>query len=62
MLSAKARVLCLHTPGTCEAFYMGASEPIGQDVTTGPVDVDRIAASGRENGGIELLGPPPFAD
>ena len=62
VLSAKARVLCLHTPGTCEAFYMGASEPIGQDVTTGPVDFDRIAASGRENGGIELLGPPPFAD
>ena len=56
-----ARVLCFHTPGTCEAFYMGASEPIDAETTTGPVDFDRIAASGKANGGIELLGPPPFA-
>lgn len=60
--SPVARVLCLHTPGTCEAFYMGASEPIGPDVTTGPVEFGRIAESGRLNGGIELLGPPPFKD
>jgi len=57
-----ARVLCLHTPGTCEAFYMGASEPIGATTTSGPVDFDRIAASGQANGGITLLGPPPFAN
>lgn len=56
-----ARVLCLHTPGTCEAFYLGASDPIDAAITTGLVDFDRIAASGRDNGGIELLGPPPFA-
>jgi quercetin dioxygenase-like cupin family protein len=62
VLSPVARVLSLHTPGTCEAFYMGASEPIGQDVTTGLVDFDLIAASGRENGGFELVGPPPFAE
>lgn len=60
VVSPMARILCLHTPGTCEAFYMGASEPIGADVHTGPVDFDRIAESGRLNGGIELLGPPPF--
>lgn len=56
-----ARMLCLHTPGTCEAFYLGASEPIDGDTSTGLVDFDRVAASARENGGIELLGPPPFS-
>lgn len=59
--SGPARMLCLHTPGTCEAFYLGASDPIDAGTTTGVVDFDRIAASARENGGIELLGPPPFA-
>ena len=57
-----ARVLCLHTPGTCEAFYMGASEPIDAATTSGPVDFGRIAASGQANGGIALLGPPPFSN
>ena len=61
VLSPVARVLNLHTPGTCEAFYMGASEPIGPDVTSGPVDFERIVESGRLNGGFELVGPPPFA-
>lgn len=60
VVSDGARLLCLHTPGTCEAFYMGASEPIEAGTTSGPVDFDRIAASGRANGGIEILGPPPF--
>jgi len=55
-----ARVLDLHTPGNCEAFYMGASEPIDAQTTSGVVDFDRITASGREHGGFELLGPPPF--
>ncbi|MFC7487120.1 cupin domain-containing protein [Knoellia sp. CPCC 206453] len=55
-----ARMLCLHTPGTCEAFYLGASEPIDAMTTTGVVDFDRVAMSARANGGIELLGPPPF--
>jgi quercetin dioxygenase-like cupin family protein len=60
VVSPRARLLCLHTPGTCEGFYMGASDPIAAGVETGPVDFDRIAASGRENGGFELVGPPPF--
>lgn len=55
-----ARILCLHTPGSCEAFYLGASDPIDAETTNGVVDIDRIAASARDNGGIELLGPPPF--
>jgi quercetin dioxygenase-like cupin family protein len=55
-----ARVLTFHTPGSCQAFYMGASEPLDAGATSGPVDFDRIAASGQQNGGIEILGPPPF--
>lgn len=61
VLSPTLRILCLHTPGTCDAFYLGASEIIGSDVDTGPVAFDRVVASARENGGFELVGPPPFA-
>jgi quercetin dioxygenase-like cupin family protein len=57
-----ARMLCLHTPGCCEAFYWQASEPLTGDDSdpTGPVDFDRVRESARRNGGIEILGPPPF--
>jgi quercetin dioxygenase-like cupin family protein len=54
------RLLCLQTPGCCQAFYMGASEPL-EAATTRVVDFDRVRASGAANGGIEILGPPPFA-
>lgn len=53
------RVLCLQTPGCCQAFYFGASEPLAAD-TDRAVDFDRIRASATANGGIEILGPPPF--
>ena len=58
-----ARMLCLHTPGCCEAFYWQASEPLTGDDSdpTEPVDFDRVRESARRNGGIEILGPPPFA-
>ena len=59
-----ARLLCLHTPGCCQAFYWDASEPVGSDDTRGvdggPVDMSRVQASAAKNGGIEILGPPPF--
>ena len=55
------RLLCLHTPGCCQAFYWDASEPVGAGVTTGSVDMERVRASAEKNGGIEILGPPPFA-
>jgi quercetin dioxygenase-like cupin family protein len=64
VLSPQARVLCLHTPGTCQAFYLEASEPLPEGVSAqagGTVDFGRIAASAARNGGIEILGPPPFA-
>jgi quercetin dioxygenase-like cupin family protein len=60
------RLLCLHTPGCCQAFYRDASEPVSDDDDTGaltgrPVDMARVQASAQKNGGIEILGPPPFS-
>jgi uncharacterized RmlC-like cupin family protein len=59
--SETARVLAMQVPGNGAAFYLGASEPATPELeATGPVDFDRIAASGAANGGITILGPPPF--
>lgn len=61
VVSERCRLLCLHTPGCTQAFYEGASEPLEPGQASGPVDFSRIGASGAANGGIEILGPPPFA-
>ena len=59
--SETARILCLETPGSSEAFYRGASEPATTDLEiSAPVDFARVRASAELNGGIEILGPPPF--
>jgi hypothetical protein len=59
-------LLCLHTPGCCQAFYWDASEPVTSDdarsIEAGPVDMARVQASAKKNGGIEILGPPPFSE
>ncbi|MFP3578962.1 cupin domain-containing protein [Arthrobacter sp. SIMBA_036] len=60
VLRDKTRILCFHTPGSSQAFYDGASEPLGPDIEAHLVDFDRIRESGRANGGIEIVGPPPF--
>lgn len=64
VLSTTARLLCLHTPGACQAFYWDASEPIDAselvEPAGGPVDFTRVHASAAHNGGIVILGPPPF--
>lgn len=60
VLSETARMLCLLTPGSCEAFYRDASEPL-DPAAPGTVDFARIRESGERNGGIVILGPPPFA-
>lgn len=59
--SETARVLCFETPGSAEAFYRGASEPTTSesDVSRLP-DFAKVGESAKLNGGIELLGPPPF--
>jgi quercetin dioxygenase-like cupin family protein len=59
VVSETARLLTLQTPGTGQAFYRGASEPATDDEAS-RVDLDRLRASAVENGGIEILGPPPF--
>ncbi|WP_246848587.1 hypothetical protein [Pseudarthrobacter sp. NIBRBAC000502772] len=53
-------MLCLHTPGGAQAFYFGASEPLNDGAGAGLVDFDRIRESGQLNGGIEIVGAPPF--
>lgn len=60
VVSDRARLLTLQTPGIGQAFYRGASVPATDD-TSETVDIARIQASAQENPrGIELLGPPPF--
>ena len=57
--SARARLLCLQTPGRGQAFYLDASEPSTAD--DGPVDFARLrAVAERHDDNIEILGPPPF--
>jgi quercetin dioxygenase-like cupin family protein len=60
VVSEQAQLLTLQTPGTGQAFYRGASEPTTDEVSDA-VDIARVRASAQENGGVELLGPPPFA-
>ena len=59
VLSESATLLCLQAP-CCQAFYLGASEPLDES-TERVVDFERVAASARSNGGITIVGPPPFA-
>jgi len=59
--SDEARMLCLQTPGSAEAFYREASEPATNGQTpSGPVDFDRVRASAETSGGMDVVGPPPF--
>jgi hypothetical protein len=60
--SETARMLVLETPGGSEAFYRGASVTATDEVlAAAPVDMARIQESAKQNGGIEIVGPPPFA-
>jgi quercetin dioxygenase-like cupin family protein len=61
--SETARMLVLETPGGSEAFYRGASAiATAELVAAGPVDMARVRQSAQQHGGIEILGPPPFAE
>lgn len=59
--STTARMLCLQTPGSGEAFYRDASDPVVEGQPATPVNFGRVAASASRTGAIEILGPPPFA-
>ena len=61
MALSEVRMLCWQTPGDGQAFFRHASEPALDDTIDGPVDFARVQASAIEHGGVELLGPPPFA-
>ncbi len=61
VVSGDARLLTLHTPGTAEPFFRDASDAMDDAESSGEVDVARVQASARQNGGTEILGPPPFA-
>ncbi len=61
VVSGEARILCLLAPGCGQAFYFGASEPIdASNPAPQTVDFARVQASAHQNGGIEIVGPPPF--
>ena len=59
--SEHARLLCVQTPGSGQAFYRDASEPVNEHTTTGPVDFDRIREVAVSTGATTIVGPPPFA-
>jgi len=58
VLGEPARVLAIQPSDACEAFYLGASEPLEGSARV--TDFERIGQSAQLNGGIEILGPPPF--
>jgi quercetin dioxygenase-like cupin family protein len=57
--SEAARMLCLQTPGSGEAFYRRASDVAG-DGEPPPPDFERVREAALATGAIEILGPPPF--
>lgn len=57
--SESARLLSMQSPGTAAPFYWNASEPAAND-GPGPVDFERVRQVAQEDGGTEILGPPPF--
>jgi mannose-6-phosphate isomerase-like protein (cupin superfamily) len=60
--SLTTRVLTLQTPGSTESFYRGASEPASADIeAAGPVVFGRVREAAERCGGMEVLGPSPFA-
>jgi quercetin dioxygenase-like cupin family protein len=58
VLGGPARVLTIQPSDACEAFYLGASEPLEGSARV--TDFERLGQSARLNGGIVILGPPPF--
>jgi uncharacterized cupin superfamily protein len=57
--SERARLLCIQTPGSGQAFYRNASQP-AKASRTGPVDFDRLREVAVETGATTIVGPPPF--
>jgi quercetin dioxygenase-like cupin family protein len=60
VISETARALVATSPGKAEAFFRGASEPADLNGAARTVDFAKLQRSAASNGGIEILGPPPF--
>jgi hypothetical protein len=61
VVSESATILCLHTPGSREAFSWDASRPLAPArPARGSSTSSALGAPAQRNGGIELLGPPSF--
>jgi quercetin dioxygenase-like cupin family protein len=59
--SESALILTLQTPGSGEAFYRDASEPVSAETDPARTDLGRLrAAAERHPDIIQILGPPPF--
>jgi quercetin 2,3-dioxygenase len=58
--SERARLLCIQSPGSGQAFYRNASQPADAS-GSGPVDFDRLREVAHETGATTIVGPPPFA-
>jgi hypothetical protein len=60
--SETAHMLALQTPGTGEAFYREASEPVDASTDSSwPPDWERLREVAARSESIQLVGPPPFA-
>ncbi|KQY51600.1 MULTISPECIES: quercetin 2,3-dioxygenase [unclassified Nocardioides] len=59
--SPRARMLCLQTPGSGEAFYRLASDPVVEGADPTGLDMARVGAAAAQTHAIEILGPPPFS-
>jgi quercetin dioxygenase-like cupin family protein len=59
--SERARLLCIQTPGSGQAFYRRASQP-ATTTGSGPVDFDRLRDVAVDTGATTFVGPPPFAN
>jgi quercetin dioxygenase-like cupin family protein len=60
--SETAHVLSVQTPGTGEAFYRDAGEPIRTPADASrPADFARLRDVAERSASIEIVGPPPFA-
>lgn len=59
--SERARILGIQTPGSGQAFYRDASEPVAAGSSSGTVDFDRLRAVAIATGATTIVGPPPFA-
>lgn len=59
--SPVVRLLCMQTPGSSQAFYVGASKPTSEADPADAVDFAKVRAVAAETGATVMLGPPPFA-